>query len=208
MGKHDTEADARILMGAPKRDRRQPMKLAKQSSKVVAARVVEELGGYHGLVDGISDTFVAARGACVRTVNAIMTAAYWDTGRQIVEYEQGGAARAEYGAALLKRLSGDLTPQMGRGFSPDNLETMRLFYQAYPVPEISETLSRKLPVLKSEQSPRISSLQEWAQRFPLSWSHYVLLVRRSRSPQARAFYEEEALRGGWPVRTLDRHLVQ
>jgi len=182
------------------------VKKSKHSSKVVLAGVAEGPGGYHGLVDGISDTFVAARRVSVHTVNAIMTAAYWDTGRRIVEYEQGGATRAAYAAELLKRLSTDLTARMGRGFSPDNLETMRLFYQAYPVPEISETVSRKLPFLKSETRSRISSLQDLAQRFPLSWSHYALLVRRSRSAEARAFYEEEALRGGWPVRTLDRQM--
>ena len=170
------------------------------------AGVADRPGAYHGLVASISDLFDAARRTSVRTVNSIMTAAYWDTGRRIVEHEQRGATRAEYGTRLLKRLSCDLKARMGRGLSPDNLETMRLFYQAYPRPEISETLSRKLAAPKSETMSRISSLQDLAQRFPLSWSHYVLLVRRSRSPEARAFYEAEALRGGWPVRTLDRQM--
>jgi predicted nuclease of restriction endonuclease-like (RecB) superfamily len=165
-----------------------------------------KVAGYDHLLSGISDVFTAARSASVHTINAIMTAAYWETGRRIVEYEQGGAPRAEYGKELLKRLSADLNARMGRGFSPDNLETMRLFYQAYPRAKISETLSRKLPAPKSETVSRISGLQPLAQRFPLPWSHYVLLVRRSRSPEARAFYEEEALRGGWSVRTLDRQM--
>jgi hypothetical protein len=60
-------------------------------------------------------------------------------------FEQGGAGRASYGQALLKRLSADLSAQFGRGFGTDNLEQMRLFYLAYPPDQISETLSRKLP---------------------------------------------------------------
>lgn len=162
--------------------------------------------GYDHLRDGIVDLLEAARRGSIRAVNAVMTAAYWETGRRIVEFEQKGRSRAEYGKELLRRLSADLNARMGRGFSPDNLETMRLFYQAYPLTMISETPSRKLPASKSGTLSRISSEQPLAQRFPLPWSHYVLLVRRSRSPEARAFYEEEALRGGWSVRTLQRQM--
>jgi predicted nuclease of restriction endonuclease-like (RecB) superfamily len=104
-----------------------------------------------------------------------------------------------------------LTRRFGRGFSVDNLELMRLFYQAYPPARISESLSRKssgLPVRrsKSESPIRRLALQDLAQAFPLSWTHYVSLLRRTRSPEARAFYEAEVLRGGWSVRQLARQM--
>jgi len=92
----------------------------------------------------------------------------------------------------------------GKGFSADNLETMRLFYLANPRKNISETVSRKSVSINSETVSRISAVDTLSREFPLSWSHYVLLVRRVESPEARTFYEREALRGGWSVRQLDR----
>lgn len=156
-----------------------------------------------------------ARRASARTVNVIMTATYWQVGRHIVEHEQAGERRAGYGQQLLGKLSADLNKRFGRGFSTDNLETMRLFYLAYlDARKISETPSRNLlpavigPVSSdiSETASRKFNLALLAEHFPLSWSHYVMLVRRSRSPEARAFYETEALRGGWSVRQLDRQM--
>jgi len=155
--------------------------------------------GYDAMLSGLSGLLERARHASARAVNAIMTATYWEIGRRIVEYEQAGAVRAEYGSALLKRLSGDLTRKFGRGFSVDNLETMRLFYQTYP------DVWEQAAIPKSETASRISTNLS-ADKFPLPWSHYVMLVKRSKSPEARAFYEAEALRGGWSVRQLDRQM--
>lgn len=101
------------------------------------------LSGYSGLVDGISDLLEAARRASARAVNALMTAAYWEIGRRIVEFEQRGKKRAGYGQELLSRLSVDLTSRFGRGFGVDNLELFRAFYLTYSPGYISETLSRK-----------------------------------------------------------------
>lgn len=72
------------------------------------------------------------RQAAARSINALMTATYWQIGRRIVESEQSGEARAGYGQALLQRLSADLTSRFGRGrgFGVDNLELMRLFYRS------------------------------------------------------------------------------
>ena len=148
-----------------------------------------------------------ARHAAARAVNTVMTATYWEIGRRVVEHDQRGEARAGYGEALLARLSSDLTKRFHRGFSVDNLETARLFYLTYPDHEISETASRKLPVEKSETASRESRLSEPFRRFNLSWSHYVLLVRRIRTSAAREFYETEALRGGWTVRQLERQIA-
>ncbi len=138
--------------------------------------------GYTGMLSGVVELLERSRRAATRAVNSVMTATYWEIGRRIVEYEQGGEARAEYGEALLKKLSADLTRQFGRGFSERNLDQMRLFYRGWP---ISQTLS--------------------AESFPLPWSHYVRLMAVGRS-EARAFYETEALRGGWSVRQLDRQI--
>lgn len=156
--------------------------------------------GYDAMLSGVAGLLEQARRTSVRAVNAIMTATYWEIGRRIVEFEQGGRGRAGYGKALLQNLSADLTARVGRGFSVDNLETMRLFYQTFPSDSLlladnkSETLSRKL------------SLEDIAGKFPLPWSFYVMLIKRTKSPDARSFYEAEALRGGWSVRQLDRQI--
>jgi predicted nuclease of restriction endonuclease-like (RecB) superfamily len=104
-----------------------------------------------------------------------------------VLYEQAGQARAAYGQALLERLAEDLTRQLGRGFSRQNLQMMRQFYLVYPRLGIRQTVSGK------------SGL------FPLSWSHYVLLLGLEDS-RARSFYETESVRGGWSVRQLNRQI--
>ena len=171
----------------------------------------DSLKGYDSVLSGLVDLLESARGTSSRTINAIMTTTYWEIGRRIVEFEQGGDIRAEYKAGLLERLSKDLTSRFGRGFSVDNLETMRLFYNAYPPERISETVSRKSGVplsstSKSETPSRIFTLSDLSEAFPLSWSHYVQLLRHTRSAEARAFYETEALRCGWSVRQLDRQI--
>ena len=152
----------------------------------------------------------SARRAAARSVNALMTASYWEIGRRIVEFEQGGQERAARGQQLLQRLSKDLGQRFGRGFSVDNLEQMRLVYLAYPPQRISETLSRNSPQAlgtgQSETQSRNITLEQLAQAMPLSWSHYVRLVRGTRSVEEREFYEAEALRGGWSVRQLDRQI--
>ena len=86
---------------------------------------------YSNIRSDIVALLEAARRAAARSVNALITATYWEIGRGIVEFEQGGEGRAAYGQALLKRLSADLLAQFGRGFSERNLEQMRLFYLAW-----------------------------------------------------------------------------
>lgn len=161
----------------------------------------------HGNIVAILES---SRRAAARSVNALMTATYWEVGRRVVEFEQGGENRAAYGQALLERLSGDLTKRFGRGFGVDNLELMRLFYQTYPPAAISESLIRKSAdsgaTPNSELVIRNFDLERLATVFPLSWTHYVHLMRRTRSTDERTFYEAEALRGGWSVRQLDRQI--
>jgi predicted nuclease of restriction endonuclease-like (RecB) superfamily len=165
--------------------------------------------GYSALLEDLARLLQSARRASARAVNALMTATYWEIGRRIVEFEQRGAQRAEYGTELLAKLSADLTKRFGRGFSSDNLESMRRFYRAFPRAKISETVSRKSLPSKRERSETASRIFSGgpADAFPLPWSHYVLLVRKSRSPEALTFYHAEALRGGWSVRQLDRQIA-
>jgi hypothetical protein len=166
--------------------------------------------GYSDIHRDIIALLEAARRAAARSVNALMTASYWEIGRRIVEFEQGGQERADYGKALLKRLSADLSAQFGRGFGVDSLESMRLFYLSYPPQGISESTIRKSESIetgeKSESAIRISADGQGTRTFPLSWTHYIRLMRGTRSAKEREFYEAEALRGGWSVRQLDRQI--
>jgi predicted nuclease of restriction endonuclease-like (RecB) superfamily len=147
---------------------------------------------YDAMLSGVVELLEQARRTSARAVNTIMTTTYWDVGRRIVEYEQGGEARAEYGTALIKRVSQDLMARFGRGFSPVNVSQMRKLYQYWPPERIFQTPSEK-------------SDDNIAARFPLPWSCYVQLMSVE-NPEARAFYEAEALRGGWKVRQLDRQV--
>lgn len=176
------------------------------------------LQGYNRFLTGIQRLLEEARHQAARSVNAILTAAYWELGRRIVEYEQGGKSRAEYGEELLKRLSKDLTRKFGRGFGVVNLSQMKKFYLLWLPERIFQTVSEKLsPVKGGRRSRRIlqtvseklqlpaGALQAIACHFPLPWSIYVRLLSVKSEP-ARKFYETEALRGGWSVRQLDRQI--
>lgn len=152
----------------------------------------------------------AARDAAARQVNALLVLTNYEIGRRIVEHEQGGEARAEYGAGVLQSLSAQLTGEFGRGFSVDNLTLMRRFYLAYPdrVP-ISETPSRisaspTPPARILETPPQASTGRPTPARpFTLSWSHYAFLVG-VKDEAARSFYELEATRGHWSLKELRR----
>jgi predicted nuclease of restriction endonuclease-like (RecB) superfamily len=150
--------------------------------------------GYDTIRAEIVALLRAARAASARSVNALMTATYWEVGRRIVEFEQRGAERAEYGEAIIRQLAGGLTRQLGRGFGAVNLSQMRRFFLEWPPERIFQTPSEKSP-----------SLADLGSKFPLPWSAYVRLLSVKGS-NARAFYETEALRSGWSVRQLDRQI--
>ncbi len=175
---------------------------------------------YSDVLASMVDLLESARRASARAVNCVMTATYWEIGRRIVELEQGGEERAEYGAGLIQRLVKDLTAKFGRGFSKRNVEQMRMFYLGWP---IAQTVSGQLKqgesncatpsaqlleasALSQGKAQTLSALLETlAVRFPLPWSHYVKLLTVA-DENARRFYEEEALRGGWSVRQLNRQI--
>ncbi len=133
----------------------------------------------NNLINDIKVLLHSARNSIYQTINTTMTQTYWEIGRRIVEEEQGGEKRAEYGKALIKKLSIELAQDFGKGFSVDNLENMRKFYLAYPK---SETVSRK---------------------FKLSYSHYIFLTRMKNLDE-RNFYEIEAIQNSWSLRELKR----
>lgn len=200
--------------------------MKKRSKKLVVVENDSEIAGYDTILSEVIDLLESARHASARAVNVFMTASYWQIGRRIIEWEQAGKERAAYGEALINRLSADITKRFGRGFSRQNLQQMRQLYWIYPPEKICQTLSGKLPSEKcqtlsgnfeklvivengksmpgkSQISPEIFEVLSLA--FPLSWSHYVRLLSVNK-PDARAFYEAEALRGGWSVRQLDRQV--
>ena len=95
---------------------------------------------YDNLISRISETYSGGYGKAIAAVNTSMVDTYWKIGQHIVEFEQGGSFKAEYGKSLLENIARDLTLKHGKGFSRSNLNYMRLFYQCYP---ICETVSHK-----------------------------------------------------------------
>ena len=134
---------------------------------------------YQNLLHDVGETLESGRARTVSAVNSAVVSTYWEIGRNIVEYEQAGRAKAEYGSELIKRLSKDLTSLYGKGFSHSNLVYMRKLYLAYP---------------KSQ------SLSDF-----LSWSQYVELLKIE-DPLERSFYEKEAENEHWGVRELKRQM--
>jgi predicted nuclease of restriction endonuclease-like (RecB) superfamily len=162
---------------------------------------------YNNIRSEIVELLKTARSAAARNVNSIMTAVYWEIGRRIVETEQAGAARANYGDELIKQLATDLSAQFGRGFGVVNLSQMRRFFLAWPTKRIFQTPSEKslMPMLLNDIWAASSTITLFANQFPLPWSAYVRLLS-VKIPEARAFYETETLRSGWSVRQLDRQI--
>jgi predicted nuclease of restriction endonuclease-like (RecB) superfamily len=132
---------------------------------------------YQHLLGRISEVYASGQARATQAVNTCITETYWQIGHDIVEFEQGGKARADYGKALLASLSRDLTLRHGKGFSRSNLVYMRLLYQEYPI------------------SQKPSDL--------LSWSHYVELLRIDDKLE-RSFYEQQSIREKWSVPELQR----
>ncbi len=135
--------------------------------------------GFQQTYERIRAILSEARAQAYRAINTAMVAAYWEIGRVIVEEEQQGQRRAEYGKGQLTELSQRLTAEFGRGFDRTNLQQMRAFYLAYQIRD--------------------------ALRLELSWTHYRLLLRVD-NPDARAFYETETVNARWSTRELERRI--
>ena len=134
---------------------------------------------YNQLLDNIGSAIDTARSSAIKSVNTELVKANWEIGRHIVEYEQGGNERAEYGSDLLARISKDLRIRYGNGFGRRNVLDMRRFYLAY---QKWQTVSAKL-----------------------SWSHYIELIGIS-DDVARKFYENQCLHENWSKRELERNI--
>ncbi len=138
---------------------------------------VSHIDGYSNLLTSISGVYTNAQAQAARAVNSYLIDTYWQIGQYIVNFEQGGKAKASYGKSLLEILSSDLSNVHGKGFSRSNLSYMRLFYLRYP---ICEKASHKL-----------------------SWSHYVELVKIDDDLE-RSFYEQQSILENWSIPELRR----
>lgn len=148
----------------------------------------------------IVDLLQSARNQVVRSVNQTMVRTYFEIGKMLIEEEQGGKERAEYGAELLKELSKVLTKEFGKGFSVTNLKQMRQFYIAYSISQTPSDESKN----QIGQTSSSKSISETAFRnFNLSWSHYLKLMRIDDTNE-RKFYEIESQKNNWSVRELQR----
>jgi predicted nuclease of restriction endonuclease-like (RecB) superfamily len=132
-----------------------------------------------GLVSDIKNILAHARQQAATAINFAMVEAYWLVGKRIVEEEQNGNERANYGQFLLKELAQTLTTEVGKGFDERELRRIRQFYLCFPIRD--------------------------ALRPELSWSHYRLLIRIENS-KARQFYITEAIQQHWSTRKLDRNI--
>jgi predicted nuclease of restriction endonuclease-like (RecB) superfamily len=164
---------------------------------------------YDGLLTGLSALLDDARRSTARAINAVLTLTYWEIGRRVVEFEQGGKARAGYGEELLKRLAADLVTRYGRGFGWRNLFSMRAFYLGWELVPVAGQMQARVRVTGGDtlQTPSAISSPAYPTpaAFSLPWSHYVRLLAIE-NLHARQFYEAEAVRGAWSVRQLDRQV--
>jgi len=135
--------------------------------------------------ENVAQIIEQSRSHVLRTIDMTMCATYFEVGRMIIEKEQDGKDRAEYGRGLLAELSTFLGERFGKGFSETNLKNARKFYQTY-APQIRQTVSDEL------------------HPFKLSWSHYLILMR-VKNEQERNFYEIEAAKQQWTYRQLQRN---
>jgi predicted nuclease of restriction endonuclease-like (RecB) superfamily len=145
----------------------------------------------------IAESLHAARKNTVRAVIHTMVYTYYEIGRMIVEDEQQGKERAEYGKRVLRELSEKLTAEFGKGFSKRNLEQMRQFFLTYSIAQkssaqLQQTVS-KSSVISETHLPK----------FSLSWSHYLKLMRIE-NPDERSFYEIECATNNWSLKELQR----
>ncbi len=193
-------------MSGRKRKRRL-VKRGRKTTRPGSGSALSVRGGYGKLLSEISLLLEQARRGSARAINVIITSTYWEVGRRIVEFEQKGRDRAEYGETLLTRLAEDLSSRFGRGFARSNLYQMRAFYLSYQ--NIFQTVSGKLAEGKGKKFQTVSgkslAVSSPAGFFPLSWSHYARLLS-VKNEHGRSFYATEALRGGWSVRQLERQI--
>lgn len=187
-------------------------KAANPSSIKRSSATSKSRADFASLVAEVRSLVHSARQTAATAVNTLQVLTNFEIGRRIVEHEQQGAKRASYGTELLSVLSADLTQEFGAGFSATNLRLMRQFFVEYSG-RIHQTLSDeslpRLPIRQTapDESANPKGLRatssNTANRFTLSWSHYVLLLTIE-NPDERRFYEIEATSENWSLRELKR----
>ena len=155
---------------------------------------MDELRNEEKFYEQVIQLFKNAKSSVTAAVNMTMVYSYYEAGRMIVEEEQNGKERAEYGKYILKELSVRLTEKLGKGFSYDNLKLMRKFYIEFSKDQIRETVFPQ-----SENLPKTKE----GRKFYLSWSHYLVLMR-IKNIDERHFYEIETYKNQWSKRELAR----
>ena len=199
--------------------------MKKNASRTKRAVVVKgKSDDLAALISQVRNLIQSARNAAASTVNTLQVLTNFEIGRRIVEHEQKGEKRAEYGAKLLKEIAARLTGEFGKGFSERNLEYMRRFFlvwrdriphlSQHPIAElaleavspgagdsarIQERSQLRLPPPQISQQP----IAKFHQAFPLSWTHYLVLLS-IKDPDERGFYEIEAANEGWSVPEFKR----
>lgn len=155
-------------------------------------------------VEDIKQIVVTAKTQAYRAVNLMQVASNWLLGWRIVEQEQQGKARAEYGAYIIKLASEVLTAEFGKGYSETNLRNFRKFYLIFSNLSIQQTMPAELnTMIQQTLSAKSQKGQTLSAR--LSWSHYERLMRID-DEKARNWYLKEAVEQSWDVRTLNRNI--
>ena len=194
------------------------MKKRKEPSATKIAR----RGGGRVVKQSLAERVIAliegARQRVAQVANIAQVYTNYEIGRQIVEEEQGGKRRADYGKQIIEDLSLRLTQRFGRGWGTSNLEYMRRFYLMYSTLEISQTPfgESAIPISQTRFGNSVNSVYyqindgkdlataaRQIPKFTLGWSHYLLLMRIA-DPVERAFYEREAMERNWSFRQLER----
>lgn len=165
---------------------------------------------YNSLITTISTTYTNGKVVALRAVNSQLLVTYWQIGQHIVEFEQGGNAKATYGTALLENLSKDLSVLHGKGFSLSNIKPFRQFYVTFPTFTTSIEIENTTPLaIGAEVSHQLQSIENKAVRISakpshqLSWSHYVELLKID-DPLERSFYEKQIIIENWSIPELVR----
>lgn len=148
-------------------------------NKVIVQEQSTIQNNYSQLISQIGELLTLGREKAAHSINTILVQTYWEIGRYIVEFEQNGNEKAEYGTQLFERLSSDLTKAYGKGFGRSNLLYMRKLYLTFP---ISGTLSHLL-----------------------TWSHYYEILK-SDSELEISFYVKQTEKEKWSVRELKRQM--
>jgi hypothetical protein len=194
-------------------------KAATKKTAAVAKRKTDDIAS---LMVEVRDLIQSARRGVASVVDTFQVMTNFEIGRRIVEHEQQGEKRAEYGKEMLKELSARLTEEFGRGFSRSNLEYMRKFFLIWKerIPpnfqtpsenlrtnRISQQATGKLALSPKSQQPTVKlaipQTLSGKSPFTLSWTHYVVLLT-VKDPDERSFYEIEATHEGWSVPELKR----